>query len=274
MNISVIIVNYKNYGLTEQCVKSVINTVESNFDYEIIIIDNNSQNESFDYLKNKFKEYDFIKVIENNKNVGFGAANNLAASKATSEYLLFLNPDVVALDDSILSMYNRILNDENTGLISCKLLNGDMTLQYSCRRFMKFGDFLFSRTPLKHLIQSNKANVIDDDYLMKDYDHDSEKKVDWVMGSCMLLSKETFNKVGGFSKEYFMYFEDVDLCYKINAINKGVLYYPEAKMIHFHKQQSKKSINKLTFIHLSSMIKFYKKIHKDNKRGIMGINTN
>lgn len=274
MDISVIIVNYKNYELTEQCVNSVIKTVKSKLNYEIIIIDNNSQNESFNYLKNKFKEYDFVEVIENNMNVGFGAANNLAASKATSKYLLFLNPDVVALDDSILSMYNRILEDGNIGLISCKLLNGDMSLQYSCRSLIKFGEFLFSRTPMRHLIPSKKASAIEDNYLMKDYNHSSEKKVDWVMGSCMLLSKETFNEVGGFSKEYFMYFEDVDLCYKINSINKEVLYYPEAQMIHLHKQESKKNINKLTFIHIASMLKFYKKVHRDNKNRIMNVKTN
>lgn len=72
-------------------------------------------------------------------------------------------------------------------------------------------------------------------------------------------AKSYENKVEGFSPEYFMYFEDVDLCYKINKIGKKVLYYPEARMIHLHNQESTKRINKLTFIHLNSMIKFYKK---------------
>ena len=96
---------------------------------------------------------------------------------------------------------------------------------------------------------------------MSDFDHKSDKEVEWVMGACMLIKKELFDKVGGFSKEYFMYFEDVDLCCKVRSCGKKVLYMAEAEMIHLHRQESIKSFNKMSLIHLKSMCKFYYKYY-------------
>ncbi|MNN40978.1 N-acetylglucosaminyl-diphospho-decaprenol L-rhamnosyltransferase [compost metagenome] len=92
---------------------------------------------------------------------------------------------------------------------------------------------------------------------MKDYDHEHEKDVDCVMGSCMMIKKDYFQKIGGFSPQYFMYFEDVDLCYKVKSYGKRVVYSPNYEIIHLHRQESTKSLNKLSFVHFISMIKFY-----------------
>lgn len=261
MYVSIVIVNYRNYSLTERCVQSVLNNTPSH-EFEIVIIDNNSPNESYKILNEKYKNDSFIKIIKNEENIGYGAAINKAVKKINSEYILILNPDVIVIDDAINIMLKKIAEDSNIGIIGCKLLNDDYSLQYSCRRILSMSELLKSRTPLSKLVNKTTVRNIDDKYLMKDISHGEEQEVDWVMGSCMLLSRETFNKVDGFSKEFFMYFEDVDLCHKIDLINKKVLYYPAAQMIHSHAQESKKKINKLTFIHLSSMIKFYMKNYR------------
>lgn len=263
MNLSIVIVNYKKYELTEKCINSVIKNLHE-LEYEIIVIDNNSPNSSYEYLKSKYKCNDYVKIIKNTSNEGFGMANNIGVRHSKSEYILLLNPDVIVLEDSITKMYYKLLDHSEIGLIGCKLLNKDMTLQYSCRRFLKFTEFICARTPLKKLFTKDYIEKLNNKYLMKDIEHDKELFVDWIMGSCMLLRKEIFNMVGGFSKEYFMYFEDVDLCYKINKIGKNVLYYPEAQMIHLHNQESTKKLNKLTFVHLNSMMNFYTKTKLEN----------
>lgn len=256
--VSIIIVNYNKYELTQKCIKSVCKNV-INIKYEIIVLDNASTNNSFETLKKKYKNDSHINVIKNEKNTGFGDGNNKAVKLAKYKNILLLNPDVIVLENSIEKMLNKLDENVNYGVLGCMLLNGDNTLQYSCRRFLPFKDFIKARTPLKILFSKNKIEVINNKYLMKEYNHNYEKSVDWIMGSCLLLRKSDFEDVGGFSKEYFMYFEDVDLCYKMKKSGKEVVYLPDAKMIHLHEQESVKKISKLTIVHLNSMFKFYKK---------------
>lgn len=257
-DVSIIIVNYNRYKLTEKCVESVILNLNT-LNYEIIIMDNCSNNDSFSILKEKYNNIDNVRVERSIVNDGFGDGNNKAVRLAKYDRILFLNPDVIVFDDSIEKMIDKLEESEDNGIVGCKLLNGDKTLQYSCRRFISFKNFIIARTPLKKLFSKTKVEKINADYLMKDYDHIIERNVDWIMGSCILIRKSDFNSVGGFSKEYFMYFEDVDLCFKIKQNNKRVIYLATAEMIHLHEQESVKKLNKLSFIHFSSMMKFYKK---------------
>lgn len=258
--LSIIIVNYKNYELTIKCINSVIENL-NRLDYEIIVIDNNSPNDSFEQLQNKFSSNNKVNVIKNNKNIGFGGANNLGVEISNGKYILLLNPDIIIIEDAINKMLKYLKVDNSAGLISGKLLNDDYSIQYSCRRILSFGKFLICRTPISKVINKNLKEKINDFYLMKDFAHDEIKEVEWVMGACMLMSREFFIKLGGFSKEYFMYFEDVDLCYKVRMNNKKVIYLPEAQMIHLHRQESTKKISKMTIIHLKSMLKFYYKYY-------------
>lgn len=256
--LSIIIVNYNNYSLTISCVESVIkNTL--NVNYEIIIIDNCSTNNSYEIIKKSFEEFSNIIVERNKFNAGFGDGNNKAVELASSDVLLFLNPDVIVFDNSIKILLDEVRNNHNIGIIGAQLLNTDKSLQYSCRRILNMKEFLIARTPMKKVCSKKYICNINDKYLMKDLPHDNNIEADWLMGSCLMMKKSMFSEVGGFSKEYFMYFEDVDICYKVKKRGKKILYFPLAKMIHAHEQASVKKINRMTFIHLSSMFKFYKK---------------
>ncbi len=258
IDVSIIIVNYNKFLLTEKCIDSILENVKK-IKYEVIVIDNNSPNESYEYLSKRYNCVDNIKIINNEFNSGFGAANNLGVKISRGMYSLLLNPDVIVLDQSVDKMYEMLLFNKDVGIVACQLLNKDMSLQYSCRRFLSFSEFIIARTPIKKLVRKEVVKKLNDKYLMIDYQHTEKTFVDWVMGSCILCRKEEFLLIGGFSKEYFMYFEDVDLCYKMRQINKKILYYPQAQMVHLHSQDSIKKINKLTFVHLSSMFKFYRK---------------
>ena len=258
--LSIIIVNYKNFELTIKCITSVIDNLKD-VDYEIIVIDNDSPNESFEEIKSSFIKNNKVNVTKNEKNSGFGSANNFAVTLSKGKYVLFLNPDIIVIEDAINKMLNLLKKNNDIGLVSGKLLNDDYSIQYSCRRILPFGKFLICRTPLSKFVSKQKKEEINSIYLMKDYDHKSIRDVDWVMGACMLIEREFFDKIGRFSKEYFMYFEDVDLCHKVNMNNKRVIYLPESQMIHLHNQESTKKINKMTLVHLKSMLKFYYKYY-------------
>ena len=258
--LSIIIVNYKNYNLTIKCIESITKSV-TGIDYDIIVIDNDSPNESYSKLESKFRNTENIEIIKNSRNSGFGAANNLGVERSNSKYVLILNPDIEVVDDAINKMLEKIKSDKNIGIVSGKLLNEDLSLQYSCRRILPFNEFLVARTPISKLVSPKKKEFFNNKYLMKDFNHNVSCEVEWVMGACMMIEKDQFEKVGGFSKDYFMYFEDVDLCYKVRKSGKRVIYLNEAKLIHLHEQESKKKFNKMTIIHLQSMLKFYYKYY-------------
>ncbi len=150
IELSIIIVNYMKYELTQQCIDSVTKHLR-NITYEIIVLDNNSSNNSFIKLTEMYQEVSNISIYKNEANNGFGAGNNLAVRYAQSEYVLFLNPDVILIDDSVSSMIRSI------GIVGSQLLNADYSLQYSCRRFLPFIEFILARTPLKNVITKTKA---------------------------------------------------------------------------------------------------------------------
>lgn len=258
LELSIIIINYLKYEMTRNCIDSLVKNLE-HFKYEVIVLDNCSPNNSFEILNECYRDIEHIRVFKNEVNNGFGAGNNLAVRYAKSKYILFLNPDVILLDNSICAMLDLMKKNHGIGIVGSQLLNADHSLQYSCRRFLPFNEFIVARTPFKKIISKAKAIELNDKYLMKDIDHYEAQDVDWLMGSCLLVRKSEFLEIGGFSKEYFMYFEDVDLCYKYRLNNQRVHYYPQSKMIHLHEQESTKKINKLTFRHLESMFKFYRK---------------
>lgn len=258
VELSIIVVNYMNYKLTIECIQSILKNLKS-IKYEVIIFDNCSPNESFEKLNDRFQNVSSIYIYKSNKNNGFGAGNNQAITYTSSDFVLFLNPDVLVLDNTLTDMIQVIKKFSDIGIIGAKLLNMDHSLQYSCRRFLSFKEFLIARTPIKKISNQLTVKQLNDKYLMKDINHDIAQDVDWLMGSCLLVRKAEFLSLGGFSEEYFMYFEDVDLCYKYKLNNQRVYYYPHTKMIHLHEQASVKKINKLTVKHVESMFKFYKK---------------
>lgn len=258
--LSIIIVNYNNYELTNKCIDSVLDNVK-HIEYEIIVVDNNSPNNSYEKICERFDNVDNINILRSHENNGFGAGNNLGAEKSNGEYLLFINPDIIVIDDAIEKMLNMIKANDEIGLLSGKLLNDDKSVQYSCRRILPLNEFLLCRTPFSKLVSRKKKEEYNNKYLMKDFNHDVSSEVEWVMGACMLMKRDFFFEVGMFSKEYFMYFEDVDLCYKVRKKGKKVYYLADAELIHLHRQESTKKLSKMTMIHLKSMSKFYYKYY-------------
>lgn len=260
MHLSIIILNYKQKGLTKQCVKGIINT-SPNLNYEIFIIDNNSNDNCIEGLKEKIKN-PHLKFIQSDKNKGMGAGNNLGIKKAKGKYILILNPDVAVFRGDLEKMYEYMETHPETGALGAKLITPAKELQYSCFQFP---------TPLKLIsrrINLPFAKKIQTSYQMADWNHSETREVNWVQGSCMLVRKDLIDKVGMFDERYFMYLEDTDWCHRFWQAGYKVVYYPEVSLVHYYSRGAAgfgllgSLFKKITWIHISSATKYFWKWRK------------
>lgn len=222
LDLSIIIVSYNTQKVTKECIESVVKSLkQSPISYEIIVVDNGSRDGSIEMLES-YKVYKVLKVIKNNKNLGFGKANNQAVKLARSDYILFLNSDVIVLDNAVeklLKFYGE--NEKKINFLGGKLFNRDLTPQPSCGPFYTL-TVIFAALFLKG-----------DYWGLTRYSPRKLRQVDWISGACILTKKDYFDKVGRFDEGIFMYMEEVDFFYRAKKIGFKTGIYPEAKFIHY-----------------------------------------
>jgi len=259
MDLSIIILKYKQQKAFQLCLENLIKA-KINLDYEIIIIDNNSQDGSLEYLKEIKRDHSKIEIILNDKNSGYAKANNQAVKQAKGDYILILNPDVIVSPGAIEEMLAFLKKNYDIGLIGPQLLNQDKTIQFSCYRFPKLITPAIRRTFLYRLPWfKNELKR----YLMQDFDHQEIRGVGWLIGACLMIKKDFLKQIGYFDERYFLYFEDVDLARKVWQAGKKVVYFPKAKMIHFHRRLSAdfsffpSLSQRVTWIHIFSALKYF-----------------
>ena len=277
MDISVIILNYKQKGLVKQCVKGIV-TAQPDLEYEIIVVDNNSGDGSLEMVAELYKEeikeaqqslpirkplrIPEIRTIQTGHNGGFGFGHNVAIKEAKGKYLLVINPDVAIVPGALEKMLYFMEKNPDVGMIGPRLINPDGSVQYSCRRWPSFLTPIYRRTFFAKL-PSAKGSL--SDYLMKDFDHKSNLEVDWLFGACLLINKIALEKVGVFDERFFMYFEDLDLCRRFWEAGFKVMYFADVEMVHYHHQLSAERrgllgvFSKGGRIHISSGIKYFAK---------------
>jgi hypothetical protein len=258
MDLSIIILNYKTKGLVKQCIKNVKNTT-ANLNYEIIVVDNGSNDGCEKMVKENFPEIEFIAT---GKNLGFATGNNFGLKKAQGKYIMLLNPDITILNNSIEKMVDFMEKNPQVGLAGPKLVNPDGNYQISCRTWQTPKLILYRRTPLGRFSFAKKAL---DQHLMVDFDHQTNLPVDWVMGACMLVRSSALEQVGLLDERFFFYVEDMDWCRRFWQNNFQVYYLAEAEMIHLYERASALdnssflSFNKMTRRHIISFIKYFTK---------------
>jgi len=262
MDLSIIIVNYKSQAKLINCLKSIRLAETQKISQEIIVVDNNSQ-EDLSSLSQSFPE---IRLIESSKNLGMGGGNNLGLKEALGEYILILNPDTAITPKALITLVDYLRSNPLAGLVGPKLLYPDNSLQYSCARFPKFYIPLLRRTFLGYYFPKLRDN-----FRMLDFDHQTIKEVDWLMGSCLMFRREMRGADGQifqpcFDERYFMYFEDTDLCRQIWTKGWRVVYNPEAIVIHDHARDSAKHpwyiaifSDRLAWQHIISWLKYFLK---------------
>ncbi|MBP1682755.1 MAG: putative glycosyltransferase [Ignavibacteriaceae bacterium] len=253
MDLSIIIVNYN----VKEFLQNLLHSIEkssSNISKEIIVIDNASDDGSVEVIKEKFPS---IKLIENKINFGFGKANNQGLAIAKGKYILFINPDCIVSEDTLDKMISFFESHTECGLAGCKILNSDGTLQLACRRSFPGPWTSFTKvTGLSNLFPKSRIFAR---YNLTYLDENKTYEVDAVSGSFMMIRREVYEKVGGFDEQFFMYGEDLDLCYRIQKSGFKVFYVHTTQVIHYKGESTKKSNLDETKLFYDAMHLFVKK---------------
>ncbi len=225
MKLSVIILNYNVRDFLELCLKSVQAAIAT-IDAEIIVIDNNSQDDSCAMVKDMFPS---VKLIENKDNSGFSKGNNIGVGQAKGEYLCILNPDTVVAEDTFTKLLKFTESKSNLGIVGCQLIDGKGKFLPESKRNVP--------TPKVSL---KKVLGNDNDYYANQLQIESSGKVDILVGAFMWLKKDVYQAVGGFDEAYFMYGEDIDLSYKVKKAGYDNYYFGDTTVIHFKGESTLK----------------------------------
>lgn len=252
VDLSVSIVNYNTKEFLRKCLKSIYENTHK-ISFEAFVVDNNSKDGSTKMVK---KEFPQVNLIENEMNVGFAKANNQAIKKSSSRYILLLNSDTIILPNSLDMMKSFMDHHPQTGALGCKLLNPDMTLQPSCREFPSFMTLLFESTFLDQLFPSNKTIGR---YKLSSWNHNETREVDQPMGACLMVRKKTVEEIGLLDEGFYMFFEEVDWCYRIKKRDWKIYFLPKAKVIHYGGRSVGKINFKMFFSWHKSRYRFFKK---------------
>lgn len=225
MELSIICVNWNSVDYLRECIASVYEFT-SGISFEIIVVDNASPQRDVDTLKKQFPK---ITIIKSDENLGFAGANNIGFKHSTGEYVLFLNPDTKLISPAISTMVGHIRSLPDAGIIGCKLLNSDLSVQLTS--IQKFPTILNQVLDVEYLqLRWPRCFLWEIAPLFSD--KVKQIKVEVISGACMLLSREVFEQVGMFSEDYFMYGEDIDLNYKIKRAGFSNYYIGEAAIVH------------------------------------------
>lgn len=233
--LSIIIVSWNTKNLLADCLESIYKNQED-LKLEIIIVDNNSTDGTLDMIQKKFPQ---VMLIPNQHNVGFAKANNQGIAQSHGEYFLFLNPDTKIIKNSLKRMLDFMEEHQNAGIAGCKHLNPDFTLQPSIRRFPTFWALFFIFTKLAKIFPGLPVVY---NYLAKDFDYKSSQRVDQVAGSFLMIRKKALDQVGLFDENFFIWFEEVDLCKRAKNANWEVWYNHSAEIIHYGGQSFKQQL--------------------------------
>lgn len=269
MKLSIIILNFRNEDFCNKCINAIQKSMFDSFEYEIVFVDNASNDGSFENIQEKWKKNQKIKFIKSNKNLGYGQGNELGIIETKGEYLLIINPDIEVFENTIKGLIEYLDNHKNVGIIGPRLLYSDGATQDSFRHFPRVFDIFIKRASfLKKLFHKRLAH-----FLMWNVDFTKPIEVDWIVGACFMTRKIAWEDVGGFDKRFFLFFEDTDLCRKMWTKNWKVVFNPNFKARHHHNRLSdtKNFIDifrkKTVRIHIASAIKyFWKWMLKKNPR--------
>ena len=225
MQLSVIILNYNVRYFLEQCVLSVQKALEG-IDGEIIVIDNNSSDDSCEMMKSHFPN---IKLIQNKENLGFPKGNNIGVAQAKGDYICILNPDTVVAEDTfhkVIVRHKAI--SSNTGIIGCKLIDGTGNFLPESKRGIPTPFVAFTK-----IFGLYKISNLFGKYYAQHLSENQSGKVDILVGAFMFMKRELYNEVGGFDENCFMYSDDIDLSYMVLQKRKSNYYYHETTVIHY-----------------------------------------
>lgn len=253
MKLSIVIIHYNTSEDLERCLTS-IRRHPPGCHYGVVVVDNASTDSGLAAVRATHND---VTWIMNEKNTGYSRGANAGLAVAAADYYLVLNPDIVVRPGALDALLGHADRHPRGGIIAPQLLNQDGSIQESCRRFYTLATLLMRRTFLGRIVRNSE---VVDRHLMRDFDHTSNRSVDWVLGGCMLVRHHALARVGPMDERFFLYFEDVDWCYRMGQAGWDVLYTPEASFVHRHRRESAKGVTGRSFwLHLGSLLSFFEK---------------
>jgi GT2 family glycosyltransferase len=230
-DVSIVIVTYNSAEYIGNCIASILSQTKRSC--EIIVVDNASTDGTLERIKEK---YPSVLLISNAGNAGFARANNQGFAVGTGRYFFLLNPDTLILDEAIDELVQYMDRNPDAGICGPKNVGPDLSLQYNCDHFP---NILMQLTIYFHLDKIFPGFRWTNRFLMKYWNYDEIKSVDRIQGCSLLIRSELYRLIGGLDNNYFMYFEETDLCYRVHKEGYKIVYYPDARIIHFGGESSK-----------------------------------
>ncbi|HEX8932588.1 MAG TPA: glycosyltransferase family 2 protein [Patescibacteria group bacterium] len=248
MDVSIIIVNYNTGQLLQNCIQSIHDKTAGLF-YEVIVVDNASDDGSVEMTKNHHPD---VKILECRENLGFGRGNNLAMRKAAGKYFFLLNPDTLLLNNAIKIMFDFMEKADNRNIAVCgaSLYGATQKPAVSFGKFPTLGSMILYSIPLSILFRGNDGLVL------------SEQRdpfaVDFVTGADFFVRQESINSAGDFDEKYFAYYEESDLTKRLAKLGYHSVIVPDAKIIHLEGKSFKGTMNRKKIMFESSLYYLHK----------------
>jgi hypothetical protein len=258
IDLSIIIVNYNAKELLRRCLQSIFR-FQRDLEFEVMVIDNHSEDGSIQMLK---REYPQVKLLRNQRNLGFAAACNQGIRISRGRYILLLNPDTEFTSGGITRMVEFLNAHEKVGICGPQMIDPQGEVLFSCRSFPSFLTAISSSQSF--LNRFFPKNPLSKKYLLKDMDRSQEREVDWVSGSSLLARRAVFEKIGLLDEIFFMYVEDVDFCYRAKKSGFLVYYFPQVTVVHQVGASTRRRKISMQAEHHKSMYHFYRKHNHPN----------
>ena len=256
LSCSVIIIAYNSCDFIPACLKSVRDACEG-IDSQIIVLDNGSTEPIIPEIKNFFPE---VEWIDSKENLGFGKGCNLAEKHATKPYLFFINPDTIISKNAFREMLKFMEEHPDAGTVGCRILNEDGSIQWACRRSFPTIVSAVSKTiGLAAMFPKSKTLA---SYNMTYADPDEMIEVDAISGSFFCIRRDVYEKLNGFDEDFFMYGEDLDLCFRTKQMGLHNYYTPVTNILHF-KGQSCRTRRWGSYVDFYKAMLIFVKKHKD-----------
>lgn len=253
VELSIVIVSWNVRDLLQACLKS-IEAGQGELRLEIIVVDSGSDDGSPEMVRERFPQ---VHLIAREDNVGFPKGNNIGLAEANGRYLLLLNPDTVVVGDALSKMVAFMNAHPDVGVVGGQLLNPDNSVQSSRRRFPTIATAFFESTWLQPFAPKRILRR----YYAEDIDDGETADVDWVKGACLMTRKRVLDEVGPLDVDYFMYSEELDWCKRIKMTGWRVVYFPEAKIIHYEGKSSEQAVTARHINFQRAKLRYFRKYH-------------
>jgi len=256
-DIRAVVVTYNSEGTIEGCLEGLMRDRDKGIISDIVVVDNASCDRTRSILRSKYSE---VKLVEPFKNIGYGSACNLGVKDAKTKYILFLNPDLVVPEGAIPKMVSFLDGNPSVAVVGGWLEDEKGIPNYSFRRFPSLSMAFFHReSPVRRIL--SKIGITGG-YITHLKPPEKPIEVDWVLGAFMMVRRDIFDEIGGFDEGFFLYQEDVDLCYRLKLMGYSVYHLPDVRITHYFEHSTKRRPYLRIISKHKSLYRFLKKTNR------------